>query len=393
MTVERGTAIERHLLRHADGRRLYVFGDLRGDLAGHELPDRPTDEPAGLHQRYDAVSGSWVAISPARNTRPHASTVPRGAGSGCPLCPGGPEVPFGYEAAVFENRFPSFESDPPQPPALTGAEPSLGRCEVVLYTDRHEGSLATLSPAELARLIAIWTDRSTDLWSDPRHAAVLIFENRGTAVGATLSHPHGQIYAFDRMPPLIQARVAALREHRARTGACLGCALTSDEAGPAAGDEAAASARRVEPSPAFAVGVPFAPRWPYEIHLRARRHGARRLADLEPGERVELARTLRRLVLRYDGLFGFELPYMMVVHEAPEGAADWHLSFEFFPPHRTARLPKVRASVETATGLFINDTIPEASGRALAAIPVETREECPPVEIARVGMDEAAAGA
>ena len=25
--------VERHLLRHADGRRLYVFGELRGDLA------------------------------------------------------------------------------------------------------------------------------------------------------------------------------------------------------------------------------------------------------------------------------------------------------------------------------------------------------------------------
>ena len=385
MSVERGTAVERHLLRHADGRRLYVFGHLRGDLGGGDPLDPATDEPVGLHQRFDALTASWVAISPARNTRPHASTVPRGAGPSCPLCPGGPEVPFAYDAAVFENRFPSFEEEPPLAPALTDAEPSLGRCEVVLYTERHEGSLATLDADELARLIAIWTDRSTDLWSDPRHAAVLIFENRGTAVGATLSHPHGQIYAFDRVPPLIATRASALRAHRARTGECLGCALSDDRPGPATGDEAAAAARRVEASSAFAVGVPFAPRWPYETHVRARRHGARRLADLEPGERVELARTLRRLVLRYDGLFGFELPYMMVVHEAPTGADDWHLSFEFYPPHRTARLPKVRASVETATGLFINDTIPEASGRALAAIPVEAREECPPVEIVRIG--------
>lgn len=379
--------VERHLLRHVDGRRLYVFGDLRGDLAGREAVRRAASEPVDLHQRYDPLTASWVAISPSRNTRPHASTVPRGAGPSCPLCPGGPEVPFSYDAAVFENRFPSFEADPPPPPQLSGAAPSLGRCEVVLYTDRHEGSLATLDADELARLIAIWTDRSNDLWSDPRHAMVLIFENRGTAVGATLSHPHGQIYAFDRVPPLILARIVALRDHRARTGACLGCALTADKPGPAAGDGEAATARRVEASPSFAVGVPFAPRWPYEIHLRARRHGARRLSDLEPGERVELARILRLLVLRYDGLFGFELSYMMVVHEAPAGAEDWHLSFEFYPPQRTARLTKLRASVETASGLFVNDTIPEVSGRALAAIPVTTREECPPVEIVRVGGD------
>ncbi len=271
------------------------------------------------------------------------------------------------------------------PPDLSGAAPSLGRCEVVLYTDRHAGSLATLDPAELARLVAIWADRSGDLWSDRRHAFVMIFENRGAAVGATLSHPHGQIYAFDRVPPLVAARVAALVRHRTRTGACLGCALTaSAPAGASTADTEASAARIVEASDAFAVGVPFAPRWPYEIHVRARRHGARRLGDLEPGERVELARVLRRLVVRYDGLFGFELPYMMVVHEAPAGADDWHLAVEFYPPHRTADLLKVRASVETATGLFINDTIPEASGAALAAIPVDDRVERPAVEIVRV---------
>ncbi len=378
--------VERHLLRHADGRRLYVYGPLRGTLDESQAAAPAAEGPTGLHLRHDALTDGWVAISPARNTRPDASAAPGGSGPACPLCPGGPEVPFAYDAAVFENRFPSLEPDPPPPPDLTGVAPSFGRCEVVLYTDRHEGSLATLDPDALARLVAIWADRSRDLWSDPRHAFVLIFENRGAAVGATLSHPHGQIYAFDRVPSLIAARVEALAGHRARTGGCLGCSLT--EPGPAGeteADVAAAGARTIEASGAFAVGVPFAPRWPFEVHVRARRHGARRLGDLDPGERVELARILRRLVLRYDGLFGFELPYLMVVQEAPNGADDWHLSIEFSPPHRTADLLKVRASVETATGLFINDTIPEASGATLGAIPVEDRGESPAVEIVRVG--------
>lgn len=385
--------VERHLLRHADGRRLYVYGALRGDLgrvAAAGRADGPDDGAGGLHLRHDAVTDSWVAISPARNTRPQASIEPRAADlasdPACPLCPGGPEVPFAYDAAVFENHFPSLEAEPPIPPDLTGAAPSLGRCEVVLYTDRHAGSLATLDAGELARLVAIWTDRSDDLWSDPRHAFVMVFENRGAAVGATLSHPHGQVYAFDRVPPLIAARVGALARHRARTTACLGCALTASTAdGATAADAEASAARRIEASDAFAVGVPFAPRWPYEVHVRARRHGARRLGDLEPAERVELARILRRVVVRYDGLFGFELPYIMVIQEAPAAADDWHLSVEFAPPHRTAHSLKIRASVETATELFINDTIPEASGAALAAIPVVDRDEGPAIEIVRIG--------
>ena len=80
---------------------------------------------------------------------------------------------------------------------------------------------------------------------------------------------------------------------------------------------------------------------------------------------------------RYNGLFGFELPYMMVVQEAPRGADDWHVAVELFPPHRSKRLTKVRASVETSTLLFINDTLPEESAARLQGVPVIPREEHP----------------
>jgi galactose-1-phosphate uridylyltransferase len=77
------------------------------------------------------------------------------------------------------------------------------------------------------------------------------------------------------------------------------------------------------------------------------------------------------------GLFGFELPYMLVVLEAPRDADDWHLAVELYPPHRSERLTKVRASVETATLLFINDTLPEENAASLRAVPVVARQEHP----------------
>jgi len=362
-----------------------VYGELRGSL---EAEDRESGAPAeaaeqaGLHKRLDRLSGAWIAISPARNVRPHlprsaapeeiiepttaAASTAMDAARGdefdpsCPLCPGGPEVPFSYEAAVFENRFPSLVAEPPPVPDDQRVSPSLGRCEVVLYTGRHRGSLATLNPDELARLVAVWRDRSAELWDDARHRFVMVFENRGDAVGATISHPHGQIYAFDHVPPFIAARVEALERHRAETGRCLTCAVVEEDV--------RSPERTVVAGDSFAVGVPFAARWPYEVHVRARRHGLRRLADLDPTEGMALSHALRQVVLRYDGLFGFELPYMMVVQEAPADAPDWHLSFEFLPPHRTARLTKIRASVETATGLFINDVLPESSAVRLAGV-------------------------
>ncbi len=358
--------LERHTLEGRDGRRLYVYGELRGTIGS----DWPTVKPGPLQERYDRLTATWIAFSPARNTRPHSSDRPT-EGPACPLCPGGPEMPFSYEAAVFDNRFPALLEPPPPVPAATWIRPSVGRCEVVLYTEEHEGSLATLSPEALARVVAVWRDRSRDLWADERHRFVLVFENRGEAVGATLSHPHGQIYAFDHLPPFIASRVEALAAGRREGGSCVACEVVADDV---------RSERLIDPDEAWVVAVPFASRWPYEVHVRARRHGLRRLADLTPAEARSLARVLRRVVLRYDRLFGIELPYMMTVLEAPEGAEDWHLGVEFLPPHRNERLTKVRASVETATGIFITDQLPETSAGRLRRIEVPAVDEAPALE-------------
>lgn len=368
-----GPVVVCHELRHRDGRRLWIYGDLRGEIGGEEVEPIA---PFGLHQRYDALTDTWVAVSPGRNIRPNVPAADHGGLTACPLCPGGPEVPFSYEAAVFENRFPSLVADPPAVPPGPGFAPARGRCEVVLYTESHTGSLATLTPEELARVIAIWRDRTAALWAEPAHRFVMAFENRGEAVGATISHPHGQIYAFDRLPPYIAGRLRALELHRASHGSCLGCVVIRQDA---------ASERVLQANEHLVVAVPFAARWPYEVHVRFRRHGLGRLVDMAPAEAAALAGALRDLVTRYDGLFGFELPYMMAVLEAPDApsAADWHLAVEFYPPHRNARQLKIRASVETATGLFINDTEPEVTAAELRAAPVEPVPEARPPVVVR----------
>lgn len=351
------TALLRHELRDETGRRLFVYGPLQGALS----PSSEDGPPAGLHKRFDPFTRAWVAVSASRNARPNDARrddPPRE----CPLCPGGVEVPFPYESAVFENRFPALAGEPPAVETQPFAAPATGRCEVVLYTDEHEGSLATLSADAIGRVLAMWRDRSIELWADPRHAFVMVFENRGVAAGATLSHPHGQIYAFDHVPPVQREKIAALQEHRELTGSCLTCTVRD-------GDDLDVE-RRVAANESFVVAVPYAARWPYEVHVRARRHGLRRLADLSAVEELDLGLALRDVVYRYDRLFDEPLAYMMVAQEAPSESYDWHLHFEFSPLNRSASQLKVRASVETATGFFINDTLPEASARALAHVQV-----------------------
>jgi UDPglucose--hexose-1-phosphate uridylyltransferase len=308
----------RHDLVHPDGRSFHVYGELRGRLNGQPVDNT---ERTALHQRFDRLTQQWVAVSPSRNARPGGTA----AAISCPLCVGGVEMPFEFDAVVFDNRFPALSITPPEPPVAPFFAASAGRCQVVVYTSDHDESLATLAPGRIADVVAIWRDRTEALWAEGHHY-VMAFENRGDGVGATLNHPHGQIYAFDHLPPTTVTKIAALEAGRAADGRCLSCAVVADEL---------AGARQILANDSFVVHVPFAARWPYEVHVRARRHGCRRLADLTDAEALDLARSLREVTGRYNALFGFELPYMMCVQEAPAGADDWHLHVEFLPPNRS----------------------------------------------------------
>jgi UDPglucose--hexose-1-phosphate uridylyltransferase len=361
MPTEWVVALRRHDLHHPDGRSFFVYGASSGTL-DQQSADTGHD-PAHLHRRFDLLTGTWVLISPARNSRPGGQILGP-ADSGCPLCPGGPELPWPYDLAVFDNRFPSLSLlAPPVNGALMA--PSTGRCQVVVYTSDHDGSVASLSPTQLVSVVAVWRDRASAVWTEG-HRYVMVFENRGAAVGATLSHPHGQLYAFGHLPPITAEKVEAHQRFRSEESACLGCRLVAQEAG---------GPRELVHNDSWVIAVPFAARWPYEVHVRARRHGLRRLADLTDGEVVDLAAAIRTVVRRFDGLFGFELPYVMCVQESPafegDAASDWHLHVEFLPPHRSADRLKVRASVETSLGVFINDTLPEQGAEALRAVSVD----------------------
>lgn len=264
----------------------------------------------------------------------------------CPLCPtrpGGPptEIPFPtFEIAVFENRFPAFQAP-------------LGAAEVVVYTDRHEGSFGSLPPQRARDLMWVWRHRYLELGAREDVEYVFIFENRGVEVGVTLHHPHGQIYAFPFLPPVPALEIAADE----RLGGCALCALLADEL---------RDGRRVLfESDAVVCYVPYAARWPYEAHVALREHRPS-LGECERRDLELLADALQRLTRGYDALFARPFPYMMVVHQAPtDGSARGHLHVELYTPLRTATKLKYLAGSEQGAGTFISDTLPEESAAAL----------------------------
>ncbi len=267
----------------------------------------------------------------------------------CPLDPtrpGGPptEIPFSsFEIAVFDNRFPAFHAPG-------------GAAEVVVYTPEHEGSLATLDAERAEALMWVWRDRYRRLAEREDVRYVMIFENRGVEVGVTLHHPHGQIYGYPFIPPVL----ARERQADERLGGCAPCELLRRELHD--GSRVLIDGERV------VAYQPYAARWAYEAHVVLREHRAS-LLDCDASELRELAATLQALVRGYDALFERPFPYVMVVHQAPTDGEPaqraGHVHVEFYPPLRTAERLKFLAGSEQGAGTFISDTLPEETAVAL----------------------------
>lgn len=291
--------------------------------------------------RFDPLRQEWVAYNTERNDRTFLPT------SFCPLCPSGAggssEIPLAdFEVVVFENRFPALAAG----------------CEVIVYTSDHDSTLSHLPLERVRLLVDVWADRYLSLGARPDVDYVFIFENKGEEIGVTLHHPHGQIYALPFVPPFAKAELDASRQHLAGRGRCLHCTqLALEESGP----------RIVMSEGSMAAFVPRSARWPYEVHLYPRRHVAS-IADLDDGERSDLANALSGLTGTYDRHFGFSTPYVMAVHQAPTDGREWpeaHLHFEFYPPHRRGDRLKYLAGVELGAGTFVNDTRPEDTAAQL----------------------------
>jgi UDPglucose--hexose-1-phosphate uridylyltransferase len=292
-------------------------------------------------RRFNELRGEEVVYAVQRQDRTFLPSEDH-----CPLCPTRPgrpptEIPFGeFEIVVFDNRFPAFEAPD-------------GGAEVVVYTDRHDGSFGALAPQRAEALMWVWRQRYEQLGARPDVEYVFIFENRGVEVGTTLHHPHGQIYAFPFLPPVPALELAA----DDRLGRCAACTLLRGEL-----DE---RQRIVHANDGVVAYVPYAARWPYEVHVVMRDHLAS-LSDCSPAALRDLAHALQALTRGYDELFARPFPYVMVVHQAPtDGRREGHLQVEFYPPLRTRDKLKYIAGAEQGAGTFIMDVMPEDSARAL----------------------------
>lgn len=315
-------------------------------------------------RRWNPVLREWVVTATHRQDR--TFLPPAGY---CPLCPTAPggfptEVPEkDYELVVFENKFPSLHREPPRPAVdgtwLYPVEEAQGVCEVVLYSAQHDATLTDMPLERIIELVEVWTDRYVQLGARPEIAYVFIFENKGEAIGVTIHHPHGQIYAFSYIPPKVQREIDSEEEHYRKHQRCLHCDIVANELKE--------SARLVCENDEFVAFVPFYARYPYEVHVYAKRH-CQSLAEFDYRLTEQLARILQIVLKKYDRLWDMSMPYMMVMHQKPTDERTYHGShfhIEFYPPHRTKEKLKYLAGCESGAGTFVNDTLPEEKAEEL----------------------------
>ncbi len=356
-----------------DGREIIYYDDTSPYVDGTATRDlhdtRPVSEPATAGQmRYDPLSGTWITIAAHRMDRAFMPPTHE-----CPLCPTGrgtlpSEIPADdYDVVVFENKSPSFsprvETAPGVITLLDGEPlwptmPAFGRCEVLCFTSEHDSTFADLSPARARTVVEAWVDRTRELGAIEGVEQVFCFENRGTEIGVTLTHPHGQVYAYPWVTPRTRRIIGLAEEHRARTGGNLLRDVLDAER--------RAGARIVSVGEHWTAYVPAAARWPVEVHLAPHRD-VPDLPALDAAERDELAHVyldlLRRLDRFYEAPDGavVRLPYISAWHQAPvrQGRDLARLHLQITSVLRAPGKLKYLAGSESGMGAWVNDATPE----------------------------------
>jgi UDPglucose--hexose-1-phosphate uridylyltransferase len=284
-----------------------------------------------MEVRTDPLTGAVVAVAAARQSRPNQPV------DDCPFCVGGVEAPDPYDVKAFPNRWPSFPDE---------------RCEVVLYAPEHDATFWSIGVDRATKVIDLWAARSSALGSRDDIAYVLVFENRGAAVGATIPHPHGQIYAYDAVPPAPASELARAALH--------GCPLCAEDPGD----------RLVYEADGWRAWVPRASMYPYGLVVAPIAHEPD-LPSLTAGARHAVASTLVDVLHRLDALWSEPMPYMLWWHQRPFDGGDWpdaHVHAEIAVPLRAPGVQRYVAAGELGSGLFVNPVVPETAAQELREV-------------------------
>ena len=313
---------------------------------------KPTECP---HRRYNALTGEWVLVSPHRAERPwlgKQETVPQNArppyDEKCYLCPGntrasGQKNSDYHNTYVFTNDYaaliPDMTTAKETSNPLFETEWVTGTCRVICFSPRHDMTLAEMAEKDIRHVIDIWAEQVSELGKNYRW--VQIFENKGSIMGCSNPHPHGQIWAGSALPDEPSKEDKNQAEYYKKNRSLLLADYLKHEL--------QLKERVTAENEHWVVLVPFWAIWPFETILLPKRK-IRRMPDIKDAERDALADILKKHLTRYDNLFHISFPYTMGWHGAPTDKDDypyWQLHAHFYPPLlRSATVKKFMVGYE-----------------------------------------------
>ncbi len=332
------------------------------------------DQP---HRRRNLLTGEWVLVSPHRTQRPWQGHEDKTATErpeydpNCYLCPGNPRAggvvnPDYDNVFVFDNDFPALLDDAapaPDTDEMFAIEPVRGCCRVICYGPRHDLALHRMDLVGIQMVVEAWMKQSAAL--SEQYEWVQIFENRGSLMGASSPHPHGQIWAIDALPTEAVKEADCQSKHFAETGKRLLLDYLAAEL--------AANERLIHANEHWVALVPYWATWPFESIIIPRR-GVARLHELHGEEKQSLAGFLKGLLGKYDNLFDAPMSYSMGWHGAPssDSASDyWQLHAHIYPPAlRSATIPKFMVGFELLAEKQ-RDITAESAAERLRDLPID----------------------
>ena len=337
------------------------------------------EQNAIWEERWHPLREEWVIVAAHRQNRPwsgevidHGSSLSPEYVPDCYLCPrnervGGVRNPDYTGVYVFDNDLPGIGTNAPAdlapPSGIYKNRPASGLSRVVCYSPKHNLSLAEMETFEIENVVGVWQKQYLDIGGRDGIEHVLIFENKGDAVGVSNPHPHGQIYGTNFVFKTMETETNAARKHFAETGRVLFADIIEAEQ---------ADGKRIifENESAIAF-IPYFARYAYEVYVAPKKSHTS-VSDLSEAEVTDFAEALKTVLVKYDNLWNMSFPYVMPLHNAPTDGGDYagfHFHIEFHPPLRKPNLLKYLAGPEIGGGNFLSDTSPDEKAKELRERP------------------------
>jgi len=329
-----------------------------------------TEQP---HRRFNPLTGEWVLVSPHRAKRPWQGQTEKSGSENrpsydpeCYLCPGnkrasGPVNEKYQNTFVFTNDFSALLPGTPVGELNKGlllAKSEQGICKVICFSPRHDLTIPEMKIEDIVPVIELWMKEFTELGRLDYINYVQIFENKGSVMGCSNPHPHGQIWAQSSIPVEVEKESLRQEMYYKQHGTTLLENYLETEL--------MEKERIVLENKSFVALVPFWAVWPFETMIIPRRKIAN-IAGLTSSERTDFAEIYKDLTTRYDNLFKVSFPYSAGIHQAPTDGnehPEWCMHMHFYPPLlRSASVKKFMVGYEMLANAQRDITAEQSAAR------------------------------